>query len=179
MKDKQKTIKLLLSIIKVLLVILITLYFSIRLYNYIDSQVNRTLNVILRSISDLLPYANKDYMPALKVYLKDKTMIISSYVIKGDMIKAFVIIQDVYDNIFRRKYNSDNVSYYVNKEIKILIKLLQISVPYLELTHKCFFIHNYLRSYLIFTISTSFLLNIIISLLVLLILIKLYLIYKD
>jgi hypothetical protein len=133
---------------KALIIIVITLYLSIKLYIYINNQIEKTIMVISKLIDNLIPYSNRYYTVPLNAYVTKKIDLISLLIHQGEMIKAFLVIKDVYYTILSKENKPERVTLLVDSHMRHLYIVLNIRLPYLELTHKLFFIHYYLTSYI-------------------------------
>jgi hypothetical protein len=114
------------------------LYFYIKFLLYINDQIEETISVINRTILNLKPYRiTKSFELMIDLKLND----IKASVTKGDMNNAFVLIRKLYYEILSF-HTTNRLESRVELNMNYLYKFLNISLPYLELTHKLFFLHN-------------------------------------
>lgn len=172
----NKSSIILLRIVKILLLILILLYLVITLSNYLDNQFIKTLDIIYTSILSVVgPKITND----LKIYLTKQVLEVTSLIAMGEMLSAFTTIKNIYIYIIKLK-RLNNPEKLAEINMTYLFKRLQFSLPYLELTSKLFYINIYLRAYTFITfINKNYCVLMILSLLIILIVLKIYIIVKE
>jgi len=165
-----KKTKILIRLIKILLLILMFLYLVISLSNYLNDQFIKTLDIINQSIISLLPKINT----SLKIHIQNEVLKVTTLIAMGEMLLAFETIKNIYRYIYKINKTKESEKL-VEININYLFKRLQISLPYLELTSKLFYINVYLRAYTFITfIKPEIVLLIILTLLIILVVLKIY-----
>ena len=171
-----KKAKIFISIIKILLLSNVILYLVIILSNYLDYQFIKTLEIINQSITSLL---GTKITTELKIHLTSEVLKVTTLVACGEMLLAFATIKNIYILIIKLK-KLKNPEKLVEINMTYLFKRLQISLPYLELTSKLFYINVYLRAYTFITfMKPNIVLLILLSLLILAVVLKIYTILKE
>lgn len=172
-----KKAKILIRIIQILLVILFFIYLNIRFINVIDSQLQKTLNIMYTSIKDIIP-TKGPYVRSVVEYVKEQTSNLTGLVIKGEIDLAFLLLTNIYKNIYTILLYKDP---YEKAELKIkrVFKLLQYSVPYLNVSFKFFYYSAMIHYYIPFYNKPKIILYSILLLIVILLLLKIYTIAKE
>jgi small-conductance mechanosensitive channel len=172
----SKQLRNLKRILILLLVIIIILYLLTIWYIYIDKQIEKTIASVNRFI---MHYHYHHYERTLNV-LNQCILCVR----KGEIQNVFNLFADLINEINHTSYNYPYKKLNIERELSLLIRYFEISTPYLEFTHKFFYIHyaisnSVLSGYLSVYLLSKILKYLLCTILVLIVLLEMYIIVKE
>jgi hypothetical protein len=139
---KQATI--LIRFVKIVyLIIVICVYLITKLSNYINYQLEKALEIIYESIIQLVDNKKIPNAKQVKEHLIVEVLRLTTLIGKVTCT-AFWYLRDIYIYLMNIQ-GYKNVSKSAESQLNYLYKLLQFSLPYLELTSKLFYLNVYIR----------------------------------